>query len=269
MRRLVPALVALGLLAVSACGLLYDVDALGNGARADGGSGDAATPPEIEGGVDASGPCPSLHGSPMVDADGQCIDATEVTVADYEPFTATAKGALPLPSPCNWVTTFTPDDFETQKSAPASPVVNVNYCHALYYCKWAGKRLCGRIGGGAVAPGDAGADPHTNQWVHACTHDGRQAYSYGAVVAPAVCPNKVGPVKTRGACSGPYPGLFDMLGNVGEWIDGCVTDGVTREHDGCIAMGLEQVRDEASCFDQADLARYAVAPDLGFRCCGP
>jgi len=198
MRRLVlvTAVMALGLFAVSACGLVFDIEALGPGA------GDATTDPEIarevdgdsDGGGEASGPCPSNHGPPMVLAAGHCIDATEVTVAEYAPFIETARSVLPLPEPCEWVTTFAPTDFAKQRATPTNPVVNVNYCHAFQYCRWAGKHLCGRAGGGPVAPGDAGLDPKTNEWLRACTHEGEQRYSYGKDLAVGACPTTVGPV---------------------------------------------------------------------------
>ncbi|MDB4995563.1 MAG: Serine/threonine kinase [Myxococcaceae bacterium] len=256
------ALAALGMLC--SCGLAFDLDALGSHA-----GGDAALEADTESGADAAVACPSLHGPPMVDADGQCIDATEVTVADYEPFVATGTSVLPAPEPCNWLSTLEPLNFAAQRATPQAPVVNLNFCHAFHYCKWAGKRLCGRIGGGAVALGDAGADPRVNQWTRACTHDGLQAYSYGSVVSVLACPNKIGPVKARSACAGPYPGLFDMLGNAGEWIDACAQDGTTRPRDGCTVVGFEHLRDEGSCYDLTEVPRSAAAPDLGFRCCGP
>jgi formylglycine-generating enzyme required for sulfatase activity len=252
---------SLSLLVVS-CGLFYDVDALGGH-----GPTDAAVASDA--GEDAAAPCVSKHGPPMIDADGVCIDVTEVTVADYEPFVAAASSVLPLEDGCSWVTTLAPDDFQTQKAEPNNPVVNVSYCHALHYCAWAGKHLCRRTSGAPVATGDAGFDPHTNEWVHACTHDGRQAYSYGPTVEDSACKNQIASVKTPAACAGPYPGLFDMLGNAGEWIDGCVDDGTIDQEDGCVAAGLERQRGEASCYDRSELPRDAVQPDLGFRCCGP
>ena len=262
------ALLAVDLLAMSGCGLVYDVDSLGAGGAA---PGDA----DVDVALDAAdaataAACPSRRGPKMVEVGGYCIDTTEVTVADYVPFAA-AVGVLPAAEPCRWVTSLEPDDLAAQQKNPARPIVNVNFCHASLYCTWAGKRLCGSVGGGRVALGEAGADPHTNQWLRACTHDGRQPYPYGKTVAVDACPgNKVGPVATRKACSGPYEGLFDMVGNVGEWVDGCEEGNPAgAQHDACIVLGEENTQGEASCYDRTEVSRYQVSPYLGFRCCGP
>lgn len=273
-RRAGAALGALALAGVlSACGLVYDADALDHGAPRDDEAGDAGSPvPDAaEAGTnDAPGrACPSSRGPRMIDADGQCIDATEVTVADYDLFRRQEGSLMPLPEPCRWVASLTPDTFDEQLKTPRRPVVDVHYCHAFHYCAWAGKRLCGRASGGAVLPGDAGLDPQQNQWLHACTKAGTQAYSYGKTVVPAACTNAdIVDVATRGACDGPYPGLSDMLGNVGEWVDGCVHDATRVERDGCTVLGYERVRNEASCYDVSEVSRYQTSPDLGFRCCG-
>jgi hypothetical protein len=75
-------------------------------------------------------------------------------------------------------------------------------------------------------------------------------------------------VGTHTQCSGPYDGLHDMLGNAREWIDSCTRDGTTEMRDGCTALGGEDVRGEASCWDRNELSRYWTSDDLGFRCCG-
>ena len=54
------------------------------------------------------------------------------------------------------------------------PVVGVNWCQAYGFCKSAGKRLCGRIGGGANAFTDY-ASAAASQWYNACSKVGTQA----------------------------------------------------------------------------------------------
>jgi formylglycine-generating enzyme required for sulfatase activity len=261
--------------AAGACGLVFDTDALQRGSpsvASDGG----ATETGIEGDAgDDSGPtCPSPlgRGPKMIDADGKCIDATEVSVADYDLFQKQTPSPLLFDEPCKFVTTLRPTTFDEQLKTPTRPVVNVNYCHAFHYCKWAGKHLCGHVdGGGALQPGDAGMNVSENEWLRACTRVGKQRYSYGTTVSEGACTTnsfKIVPVGTRDACKGPYPGLFDMLGNVGEWIDACTNDGVTPDRDGCMALGVEDVIGAASCWDGDELSRYWTAPNLGFRCCG-
>ena len=258
-------LLAVALSAPLACHLVYDADALDHGSKA---PNDAATTTDAT--TDATSPsCASTRGPAMVVADGECIDATEVTVAQYGVFLDTAAPSLlPLPAPCGWLTTLEPNDFTRQQTNRDHPVVGVNYCHAYAFCAWANKRLCGKVGGGALAPGDAGMDPHDNQWLRACTHDGAQAYSYGTLASEGACRNDIREVGQPSACNGPYPGLTDMLGNAIEWVDACDDEGTTRESDGCTILGSESTRDFASCYDHDDVSRYYYGPDLGFRCCG-
>jgi formylglycine-generating enzyme required for sulfatase activity len=222
-----------------------------------------------ETGGPAANPCPTTRGGPMVSADGECIDATEVTVSQYDRFLVSAGASLlPLPEPCAWVTTLEPDSFTAQLTNPDRPVVDVNWCHAFHYCAWANKRLCGRVGGGAALFGDAGMNPRENQWLRACTKNGTQPYTYGPSVIPGACSDTVTTVGSRPACDGPYPGLVDMLGNAGEWIDACVEDAALRMRDGCTVLGEELVRDEGSCYHRQEISRYSTSARRGFRCCG-
>jgi sulfatase modifying factor 1 len=263
--------VAASAASAGACGLVFDTDALERGSPI---TPDSATDNEVDAGEESVAPaCPDTgRGPKLVPVDGYCIDATEVTVADYDTFQKQTPSPLPFADPCKWVTTLRPTTFATQLTTPSRPVVDVNYCHAFHYCKWAGKHLCGSIGGGALPPGDAGITTQSNEWLRACTHGGEQRYSYGETVIAGACTNnstKIVAVGTRDACKGPYPDLFDMLGNVGEWINACGTDGLTVERDPCYALGVERIRDEGSCWDSNELSRYWTAADLGFRCCGP
>ena len=287
---------ALGALAATcACGLVFDLDALGPGAGppvGDAGAGtdgttdggeddathhDAGTTDDgaivsTEAGPDASTSCPSSQGPTMVSAGGVCIDRTQVSVADYGVFLAATRNAPPLASPCDWVTSVTPDDWATQLATPKHPVVTVTWCGAFTYCAWAGKRLCGRVGGGAVPFSDAGVDPATNQWYRACSHAGVRAYPYGPTEAPGACPAypTVDDVGTHPACEGGYPGLLDMTANVTEWTDSCDNEGKTNHAlDACTAMGASGVTGLRACAGATELTRHYTDPSIGFRCCGP
>ncbi len=290
--RLAPA----AALACAACGLVFDLRALGPGTddtQADGGVTDGAPDGSLLGdgaadgsvhGADANGEaaateageagsaCPSSHGPALVSAGGVCIDRTQVTVSDYGAFLTATRNAPPLASPCDWVTSLTPDDWAAQSKTPRHPVVTVTWCHASTYCKWAGKRLCGRVGGGPVLLADAGVDPATNQWYRACSRAGVLAYPYGTTPLAGACPAYpvVDDVGTHPSCEGGYPGLFDMTANVAEWTDGCDNQGGTNHSiDACTAMGSSSTSGGRACADATDLSRHWADPSIGFRCCGP
>jgi formylglycine-generating enzyme required for sulfatase activity len=108
------------------------------------------------------------------------------------------------------------------------PVVNVDWCDAAAFCRWAGKRLCGKIGGGPISLGDA-TFPALSQWAFACTRGGTRMYPWGDAPRPTACnvgktealPIKTVAVKSKSECQGGFDGLYDMMGNAEEWIDGC------------------------------------------------
>src|SRR5262249_6416251 len=77
-----------------------------------------------------------------------CIDATEVTNGAYKAFLAASPDPSAQPAFCGWNTDYSPSSFYGPDD---HPVVYVDWCDAYAYCEAAGKRLCGAIGGGAVA----------------------------------------------------------------------------------------------------------------------
>src|SRR6185437_7737843 len=115
------------------------------------------------------------------------IDNTEVTQASYSLFLASHPQPDPSSSACSWKTTFEPGKEPSQtlgvdgrcakKQATffdpptkgSDPVVCVDWCDAQAYCAWAGKRLCGAIGGG---PATTYGDPNESQWYNACSNGG-------------------------------------------------------------------------------------------------
>jgi formylglycine-generating enzyme required for sulfatase activity len=260
------------------CSLTTSLNGLTGGSpAADGGP---------DGGVDAAADAPdspfacpaTTRGPKLVDVGGFCIDSTEVTNAQYEAFLA--AGGIPLtrlPHACAYVTSLAPKaGWPPVAGAEATPVAYVDWCDAWAFCLWAGKRLCGRIDGGAIEP-SALNDPQQDQWFHACSHDGdgQHYYPYGNVFEGGVCNGPelgLPPWQTgTSACQGGFPGLFDMTGNVDEWIDSCIGD-AGADAASCLRRG-GSFHDPASvdqtCGSKQQSWLTFGDDDIGFRCCAP
>lgn len=225
-------------------------------------------------GVDADAAPPSCPkdaaGPPMVAVADFCVDATEITNEQYETFRAQMQdGGKPLPARCTWNTDLSALYWTNpaQKNRPAA----VDFCDAYMYCAWTGKHLCGGPKGTAVA-GSSVNDPKQDLWFAACTGGGQTLYPYGNSYDSSLCNceyKKAGTtvdVGTLPQCVGGVNGLFDMSGNVSEWIDSCGGIGV---NDPCLAHGGDYGSFGADL--QCDAGRkYAASlkePTRGFRCC--
>lgn len=220
--------------------------------------------------IDDSG-CPIGRGPVMVridDAPTFCIDATEVTRAQYRRF-LDAK----IPTTGQEVQCRVNTDYNTGNAndAPADlPVSAVDWCDALAFCKWTGKRLCaGRDG---LPGGEAGvADSTRSQWFAACSHAGTLAYPYGnANDAHACNVNSAGPVAVASfaSCVGGYPGLFDMAGNVAEWTDECDRD-PNGDPTECYLRGGAFNSSTGLCATTLSYTAVNSNVRAGFRCCAP
>ncbi|MDB4945192.1 MAG: pyoverdine responsive serine/threonine kinase [Labilithrix sp.] len=225
----------------------------------DSGAGDAAG----DAAVDAGAGCPTTHGAMvLVDAGGMtfCIDGTEVTNAAYDTFLAATDGGNVTAFDAGDAASCANDSFVPFPPLPPPqngatyPVVNIDYCDALSYCRWAGKRLCGRT---------TGADASTGEWYAACSAGGTRAYAYGGTTRDATKCNDgtgaVAPTASFPGCQGSVPGLFDMNGNVGELIDQC-SDGF------CTVVGGSYVL-PSSCLSAVAQPAPNGAATIGFRCC--
>jgi hypothetical protein len=199
-----------------------------------------------------------------------CIDAHEVTNSAYNTFWTAAVSAATQPSYCQWNSNWTPSQSWPPAAGDAMPVRYVDWCDAYAYCKWNGKTLCGKIGGGANAAPDL-KDPLKSAWFNACSAQATNDYPTGSSFATMACNGGGKPdVWSTGtaSCQGGATGLYDMSGNVQEWEDSCSSS--TGDTDDCRARG--------GAFDTVDttllrcdapttLKRNTQSADLGFRCC--
>lgn len=201
------------------------------------------------------------------------VHATEVTVGQYKVFLA-ENSSLPKQSPecAGNIDLGTPGG-----GADNLPRVNVDWCDAQSYCKWAGMQLCGVIGmPGAHLPPANAADEKLDQWAAFCKGPSKTAYPYGSVYDENACngPNAASPpsgpvvVASKTGCSVSNL-IFDMTGNVSEWVDSCV--GYTAMTETCLTRGGSyQTKGSTgvSCNGaEVNIPRSAQQPDIGFRCC--
>jgi formylglycine-generating enzyme required for sulfatase activity len=135
------------------------------------------------------------------------ISAAEVPVERFKAcVNAGACEAATVNSECNY----------GKDERDAYPVNCVNFTGAEQYCRWSGGRLCTE-----------------EEWIAACEGTEARPFPYGAAFDAAACnvhsnsdavagqafdTQPVGSVPT---CQGGLPGLYDMAGNVGEWINNC------------------------------------------------
>lgn len=211
-----------------------------------------------------SGSCPAG----MVRAGSYCIDATEVTIAQYADFVATKPNPKNQPASClPWNTEFAAKGSVPNILGGQQPVVNVDWCDAFAYCAWAGKRLCGRIGGGNAN----GVSTTGSQWFEACSKSGARTFPYGDMYERNACctqQSSAADVGSMPSCEGSYPGLFDMSGNVAEWEDACSSN---DENAACNVRGgsYNASAGQTECAATEQLPRDKTDDNIGFRCCGP
>ncbi len=261
---------------------------------------DGPQPPPADGHIDvapdlapdAAGCARYTRGPKMVAVPNGCIDSTEVTQAEYQIF-LDAKGTdVSGQDPaCTWNVTYGAAlmcGFDPIGHANF-PVNGVDWCDATAYCKWAGKRLCGHVGGGGLIETD-NAPPSTgnmqpdlsrsdiSEWTAACSQGGVRAYPYGGALVDTACnggehsqTHAIVAVATTPGCVGGYPGLFDMAGNVHEWEDACapLNGNPPGQTDLCWFRGGSYHDLNDSCATAFQTPRNYVDQDcdIGFRCC--
>ena len=259
-----------------------------------GGTGGAVGAPGICPVIRNVGPgdpsCDTGKGGPMrqipLPAGGtMCIDETEVTVADYQVFLAGSQTvALPTTDPayarCSAKTSYAPSCEQSCQGADCELPQNcVDQCDAKLYCQWAGKRLCGAIGAAPLALADVD-DPTQNQWMNACSSGGR-TWPYGSTYDSQACNTSD---ETPAPCGGPaitssyphcqapagaYDQIFDLSGNVSEWVDAS-QEGADWPEQRCVIMGGSYVHylGDVSCAGATlQWPCNSENPEFGFRCC--
>ena len=287
---------------MTGCALLTSFDGLSRGPDAtttacEAGDCVDAQAPTTEDAADAGhdaasheAGCPTGRGPEMVRVRDSCIDSTEVTVGQYRAFlNAMAllddRGLGAQGAECSWNQTFTPEYWYPRTPREASlsltpaqiderPIGVVDWCDARAFCAWSGKRLCGKVGGGPI---DLEAAPTVaGEWFVACSQNGLNAYPYGPSYVAGRCHDSIGDndrreaVKSFPECVGGYEGLFDMSGNMAEWIDACESTGAPDAATiNCAAIGgpWNFPASSVRC-DSLDLRRPDdPVPQVGIRCC--
>jgi formylglycine-generating enzyme len=217
-----------------------------------------------------------------------CIDSTEVTKGQYGAFLEASPRTDAQPAQCAWNTSLVPSRIAGEVTPEElwpfppgqenDPVDWVDWCDARAYCSWAGKRLCGRVGGGSNAVADH-AHPERSQWFNACSAGGARVYPYGNKFSADACKGidrerKTSQTKAAARCKGaepPFDRVFDLSGNVREWEDSC-KDNDPPPGSGCLLRGgganaggtdADQLRCDANLW--VDITTAAAA--YGFRCC--
>lgn len=208
----------------------------GGGASGQGGGGASMGPGGSGGTGGGTVGCPEgmLHIQDDTLGANFCIDETEVTQAQYVQFLVAIGTETPEQIPaCASNTTFTHTPDGTCPSFTESnqlPIWCIDWCDARAYCEWAGKRLCKRLNGAPLGFDD---DPVLGEWHFACSGGLEKAYPYGPDPDSSAChiDDQITkePVASFPACEGGYPGLFDMQGNVAEWVDACESDEPTAK----------------------------------------
>lgn len=205
-----------------------------------------------------------------------CIDTTEVTNEQYNFYLASSAKPM-LPKWCVKPAGAAGPAPVLEVALRNRPRAEVDWCDAWLYCAWAGKRLCGKIGGGRTSYADF-KESAASQWSWVCGNGAANSpYPYGN--SPKTddqgCRTQGGSVVDVGShdkCTGtsaPYNQVFDMVGNAGEWEDSCSGyEGTTPSTRTCRGRGgWTGLTEPIDCdYDQVHEAAFKAA-DLSFRCC--
>lgn len=235
----------------------------GTGGASGGASGGAA-------GSTGNG-CPTGRGSEMVrithSMGDYCIDKTEATKGQYAEFRAAMDGDYSgQPDYCSWNTDYSQGSCGnySPNDNPSLPAGCMDWCDADQFCRWAGKRLCGALGGGA------NLDPtlqQASEWSSGCS-------AAGPVASQCVSATQ-NPAEVSPGCPGSHPGFADvthLIGNVSEWAHECGVSAVTGmelDSSACNARGgsIADQESELGCHRTGGEPRTSGRRSRGTRCC--
>lgn len=127
----------------------------------------------------------------------RAITATEVTVAQYKACVEAGACDPAHHKDCNIA----------DRTRSDHPMNCVDYFGAEQYCAYVAGRLCTEV-----------------EWLEACRGSEDRAFPYGDVFDPQACNVQSAassPVASHVSCEGGFAGLYDMAGNVYEWLADC------------------------------------------------
>lgn len=248
-----------------------------DGGASDGasGSGGGAGAPADGGGGATGLDCSAKFGSKMVNIDGKfCMDQREATYAEYKQFyDDTLVHPFQQPSGCSGNLLASVALKNAWLVDPDDAVGYVDLCDAKAFCQWSGKRLCGKIGGGTLVgitykTDNPFGDPKQSEWVNVCSNGGYTTYPYGFTVDATKCGTPGKKPMAAPDCHGlipPYSEVFDMGGNVAEWVDGKAETG------NAVVMGIESEPPAVTyffpCAKAWGFSTTFLSKVVGVRCC--
>ena len=216
-----------------------------------------------------------------------CIDATEVTVAEFRDCTE-HKGCAGGHAQPDWAgiskeerATWSAFCNEPKKERSEHPMNCVSFDDAAAYCQWAGKRLptedqweyAARGGDGRAYPwGHEGPSPRR---LNACDEGcARAARRPSDTIAPHLGGDDRWETTSPGGAfpEGVSPfGAFDMAGNVAEWVDApfCVYGQSACGSSARVVRGGSWMTDAPTAVRTTARAKASPAArlaDVGFRC---
>lgn len=217
---------------------------------------------------------------------GYAIDRTEVTRGQYQAWLETNPRPTRRIAACAWKEEFAPDArclsaFDGQicqgEGCADHPQVCVDWCDAQAYCEAAGKRLCGKIGGGSapLAKAASAVPAVPGEWENACSAGGTTRFAVGDDLAAGACNTQsagkgttaaVGEMVGCRSAVEAYRDVVDLNGNAWEWEDACADGGDTAF---CQVRGGSFNSDEAldACGVAHTYRRDFSSFYVGFRCC--